>query len=126
MITALVLFAFFQIHCAAGNIHFAPNNRFEQFVFRLHYLCFTSCNLRLFIFTLYGAGFNSHQPFFQVLDFTFRTTILLIDVVRKFLNTEHISMIGHGNTLHSILHCFIDQTSDASLTVQKGILRMDV
>ncbi len=126
VITALVWLSFFQIHCAARHIHFTTDDGFEKFVFRFHYLGFASGNLRFFVLTLYGTGFNSRYPLFQVLDFTFRTAILLIDVVRKFLDTEHISMIGHGNTLHSILHRLIDQTSHACLTIQERILGMDM
>ena len=35
-------------------------------------------------------------------------------------------MIGHGYTLHPILHGFINQTSYASLTIQQRILSMDM
>ena len=126
VITALVRLPFFQVHRTAGDVHLTTDNRFKELVLRLHDLRLAGSYLRLLILTLHCAGFNPCNPLLQILDFPFRTAILLIDIVRKFLDAEHISMIGHGNTLHSILHCFIDQTSDASLTVQKGILRMDV
>ena len=126
VITALVGFSLFQIHRAARHIHFTTDDGFEEFVFRFYYPGFASGNLRFFIFTFYRTGFDSCYPLLQVFDFTFRAAILFIDIVRKFLDTEHISMIGHSNTLHSILHCFIDQTSDACLTIQERILGMDM
>ena len=126
VITALVRLPFFQVHRTAGDVHLTTDNRFKELVLRLHDLRLAGSYLRLLILTLHCAGFNPCNPLLQILDFPFRTAILLIDIVRKFLDAEHISMIGHGNTLHPIFHGFIYQTGDTCLTIQKRILRMNV
>ena len=45
------------------------------------------------------------------------------DVV-KFLNTEHVSMIGNSHALHAIVNGFIHKLFDARLTIQNRVVCM--
>ena len=126
VIPALVRLSLLFIHCTASHIHLTAYDRLEQSPFRIHYFSFTVSNLGIFIRTLHFTGFNSCNPLLQVLYFSFRTSIFLINIVRKLFNGEHVSMVRNGNTFHPVFHSLIDQCTDTGLTIQKRILRMDV
>ena len=126
VVTALVGLTLFLIHCTAGHIHFATDDRLEQFIFGFRYLRFASRYLRFLILTCYFTALYTGNPLFQVFYFPFRTTVLFINIVGEFLDTEHIAMIGNGNTFHTILHRLVYQTAHTGLAVKERILGMYV
>ena len=119
---ALVGFALFLVHAAACHIHFATDDWLEKLGFRLCYFGFAFRNLGFL--ALFGVAFvfQCGQCFLQVFDFTFRTAVLFIDVVGKFLDAKHVAMVGDGNTLHSVFHGFVHQLADAGLSVEQRVL----
>ena len=124
--TALVGFTFFLIHGAARHIHLTTDYRLEQFIFRLRKLCATISKFRVFVFASYLTTFNTGYPFFEVLNLSFRPAILFINVISELLNAEHIAVVSHGYPFHSILHSLVHQRAYAGLTIEKGVLGMNV
>ena len=49
-----------------------------------------------------------------------------VTIVEKLLYTEHISMVGNGNTLHSVGNSLVNELTDRRLSVKYGIIRMNV
>ena len=49
-----------------------------------------------------------------------------VTIVKQLLYTEHISMIGNGNTLHSVGNSLVNELTDRRLSVKYGIIRMNV
>ena len=52
--------------------------------------------------------------------------VYTITIIEKFLYTEHISMVGNGNTLHPVGNSLIDEFADGRLSVKYGIIRVNV
>ena len=126
VITALVGLPVPIEHTTTGHIHFTPEDRLEKLLLCGFQLLPAS---RKFFFRILALYFSFLQPGYlllQILDFTVRLAVLLIHIVEKLLDTEHIAMIGHGNPLHSIGHRLIHQSGNRSLAIQNGILRMNM
>jgi len=117
VITTLIRLSLFFIHRATGHIHLTTNDGLKQSGLSFSYFSFTDRYFGLLVFTFHFTGFNSGNTFFLILYFPLRSTIFLIDIISKLLDTEHISMIGYGNSLHPIFHGFIYQSTDAGLTI---------
>ena len=126
VIATLVRLPLLLIHGSAGHIHFTAYNRLEQLAFRFCHLGTTIGNLRFLVFTLYLTAFNTGNPFLEVLYLPLWPAVLLVDIVGELLDTEHISMVGHGNAFHTILHGLVNQPADTCLTIQKRVLGMDM
>ena len=50
----------------------------------------------------------------------------LVAIVKQFLDTHHVAMIGDGHAAHAVGQGFIDKFVDARLSVEDGIIRMYV
>ena len=122
----MVRFSLALVHGAASHVHFTPDDGFEQFGLGLGYLCPAGCDLSFGILAGEFAVFDFGYSFFLFLDFPLGAAVLLVDIVGKLFDAEHVSMVGHGNAFHAVLHGFVDQLADAGLSVQKGILGMDM
>ena len=72
------------------------------------------------------AALQGSNALLQVLDFSVRPPVLLVDIVEELLDAEHVAMIGHRNTPHAVGHRLVYQPGNGSLSVQYGILGMDV
>ena len=123
---ALVGFTFLFVHSAACHIHLATDYRFEQLIFSFRNLSAAVGKFRFLIFASYLAALDTGNPLLEILNISFRSAILLIDVIGKLLDAEHITVISYGNTLHSILHRLVNQRTYTGLTVEEGILGMNV
>src|SRR5574344_3134090 len=69
---------------------------------------------------------TSENRFERFLTLFFQTAIHLIAVIKKFLDTEHISMVGDGHTAHAVGTGLVHELLDASLTVKNRLISMDV
>jgi hypothetical protein len=69
---------------------------------------------------------TTEDRFERFLAVSFQFLIDTVTVVKKFLYTEHISMIGNGNTLHPVGNSCIDEFADRRLSVKDGIIRVNV
>ena len=119
---ALVLPAFLLVHGAVGHVHLAADDGLEQLRFRLGDFLSASRQLRLGLFVPLRNFFQLGDALLQVLDFPARAAVLLVDIVIKFLDAEHVAVVGDGNALHAVLHGLVHQAADAGLSVQQGIL----
>ena len=117
--SALVGLSLFLVHSAVRHIHLATNDGFEQFVFGFRQLDTAVRQFSFLIFASNPTTFYACNPFFKLFDFPFRTAVLLVDVIGKFFNAEHITVVGHGYSLHSVLHCLVNQSTNACLTIKK-------
>ena len=147
VITAVIALVLFHLKQTSGrHIHFATENRFEQFLLRFGQLLLRLLQLSFYrrelgsglpLFLLVGQGFpffRSHIApgfqgldfLFQGLDFAFYGTVLFIRIIKEFLDGHHVTVVGDGHSAHAVLHGLIDQTRHAGLTVEDGILGMYV
>ena len=104
-----------------GNIHLTPENRFEDFLAKLlhlsakfghlpfvaAFLCLGKCRLGI----LYG---------------TLGLAVLFVYKIKELLYAEHVSMVGYGDSRHTVGHCLVDKSRNGSLTVKDRILCVDV
>ena len=147
VITAVV--ALILVHLkqtSGGHIHLAPENRFEKLLLRFGQLLLSLLQLHLYRWK-FGSGlpllffgrqgipfFRSHiAPVFQGLDFllqrldlAFYGTVLFICIIKEFLDSHHVTVIGNGHSAHSVLDSLINQTRHTGLTVKNGVLCMYV
>ena len=111
VVSALVFFPVFIVQTFTGDIHFTTDNGLE----RLFRFCFFELGLQLrgnfLLDLLYGA---------------FQFTVFLFDVVVKFLHTEHISVVGQGDSRHTVIVRFVYQRLYACLPVENRILRVNM
>ena len=126
VVTALVGLSLLIKQPAAGHIHLTSDDGLEQFLLGRFQLLLAGSQFRFGIFRIRLAAFEGGNLLLQILYFTVYAPVFLVDVIEKFLDTEHIAMVGNGNSLHSIGHRLVDQTRYRSLTVQNGILGMNV
>ena len=49
-----------------------------------------------------------------------------LDVVGELLDAEHIAVVGDGDARHSVGYSLVNQVFDGRLTVEKGVLCVDV
>ena len=124
VIAALVGFTFFLVHRTTCYVHLTTDNRFKDTSFRrcnfLPAICQCSFLVLAFLLTTLDVG----HLLLQVLDFSFRTTVLLIDVVGEFFDAEHVAMVGHRDASHTVLHSLVHQAADTGLAIQQRILSM--
>ena len=124
VVSALVFFPVFIVQTFTGDIHFTTDNGLE----RLFRFCFFELGLQLrqlvlLVGVIVGYGGNF------LLDFlygAFQFTVFLFDVVVKFLHTEHISVVGQGDSRHTIIVRFVYQRLYACLPVENRILRVNM
>ena len=124
--TALVGLTFFLIHGAACYIHLTTDYRLEQLIFRFRKLRTTISKFRVFVFASYLTTFNTGYPLFEIFNLSLWPTILLVNVICELFNAEHITVVSHGYPFHSILHSLVHQRAYAGLTIEEGVLGMNV
>lgn len=78
------------------------------------------------VFALQLTAFYRGYFFLEVLNFALGSAVLFVDIIGKFLDTEHITVVGNGNSLHAVFHGLVYQLTDAGLTIEQRILGMDV
>ena len=69
-----------------------------------------------------GAICGFGEPTWVAVVFAIGFAILLIYIIKEFLDTKHITVIGYSNTFHTIGNSLIHQLGDRRLSVQDGIL----
>ena len=47
-------------------------------------------------------------------------------VIEKFLDAEHIAMVGNGHRIHAVGYGFVNQRGYLRRTIEGGVLRMNV
>ena len=124
VITALVRLTVTIEHPSTGHIHFTTEDRLEQLLLGSLQLLLASFQFSHRVFAFHLPLFQSGDFLLQVLYLAIGLAVLLIDIVEKFLNAEHVAMIGHGDSLHTVGHRLIHQTGDRSLSVENRILSM--
>ena len=126
VIPALVRLTFLILQTAAGYIHFTTENRLEQFLFRSLQLFLASSNLRFGAFRLFLTTFEGGNFLLQILNLPIRTPVLLVDIVEELLDSEHVSVVGHCDSPHTVGHGLVYQPGNGSLSIKNRILRMNV
>ena len=109
-----------------SDVHFAADDGFEQFPFGFGQTGLAGGYLRLRVVGLFLAAFERRDALFEVFDFIFDLAVLLVDVVIKFLHAEHVAVVGQGHAPHAVGYGFVDEALDAGLSVEDGVLAMDV
>ena len=66
------------------------------------------------------------QQLLQRLDLVVLLVVLLLDVVVKLLDTEHIAVVGNGDAGLAVAHGLVHQPGDGGLSVEDRILRVNV
>ena len=124
VIAALVGFTFFLVHRTTCYVHLTTDNRFKDTSFRrcdfLPAICQCGFLVLAFLLTTLDVG----HLLLQVLDFSLRTTVLLINVVGEFFDAEHVTMVSHRDASHTVLHSLVHQAADTGLAIQQRILSM--
>ena len=126
VVAALVGLAIFVEQAAVGHVHLAADDGFEQFPFGFGQTGLAGGYLRLRVVGLFLAAFERRDALFEVFDFIFDLAVLLVDVVIKFLHAEHVAVVGQGHAPHAVGYGFVDEALDAGLSVEDGVLAMDV
>jgi hypothetical protein len=107
---------------APCQIALAPYDRFKELALRfLQFIGelfpfaggFISCSQRLDLF----SQFPYLRPVWSV---------LFVAIVQEFLDAVHRSVVRQGDGFHAVSRCFVDQTLNACLPVEKRILGVDV
>ena len=60
------------------------------------------------------------------LDGILHLAVLLVHGVGEVLNTEHVAMVGEGETIHAVFLAFAHQIGHLRHAVEHGIMRVDV
>ena len=124
VISALVRFTLTMSHRATGHVHLTTDDGLEDACLGLSHLRAALGNGGLRVISGFLPALQGSNPFLQVFDFPLGATVLLVDVVGELLDAKHISMVGHGNATHAILHGLIDQSGHAGLAIKQGVLSM--
>ena len=66
------------------------------------------------------------QQLLQRLDLVVLLVVLLLDVVIKLFDTEHIAVVGNGDAGLAVAHGLVHQPGDGGLSVEDRILRVNV
>ena len=118
------LLALLLIKAARSHIHLASDDGLEALRLQLLHLSlalgYGSCG----VFALLLAALDGFDALLQVLDLAIDTTVLLVYIVREFLDGHHVSMVGHGNTTHAVGHSLVHQLGHTCLPVKYRILCM--
>ncbi len=130
VVAALVLLALFHRQTATGHIDLASYYRLEILLGQSVVLGFQSRHLR----SLLGGGrargihrgLQSGYLGLGGLYLVATRAVFLLHIVPKLLYTEHVAVVGNRNALHSVGDCLVDEPLNTRLTVQNGVLRMDV
>jgi len=122
VITALVRLTVAIEHPTARHIHFTAEDRLEQLLLGSLQLFFACFQLSHRVFTFHFPLFQTGDFLLQVLYFAIDLAVLLVDIVEKFLDSEHVAMIGHSDSFHPVGHRLVHQTRDGSLAVENRIL----
>ena len=88
----------------------------------------TGTGLRQLSLQLGTGGLVCHlgKLLLQLGDFIPRLAVLLVHIIEKLLDAEHVAVVGHGDGVHPVGQAFVHHTRDGGHSVLNGILRMDV
>ena len=86
--------------------------------------------LLMFLQTLIATTSHIHltaEDGFERFESFFLTTLVHVvtDIV-KFLDAEHITVVGDGHAFHAVVDCLIDEPFDTRLSVENGVVGMYV
>ncbi len=109
VVAALVLLALLHRQTATGHIDLAT-------YYRLEILLGQSVVL----------GLQSGYLGLDGLHLVATRAVFLLHIVPKLLYTEHVAVVGNRNAFHSVGDCLVDEPLNTRLTVQNGVLRMDM
>ena len=111
---------------AAGHIHFAAENGFEDFCFEAGYLLTQGLQLGLLVGHLLGAALNGFDALLRFFDIVLHRTVFLLHQIEKLLYPEHVAMVGQRQPLHAVFHGLVDQSRNRGLSVENRILGVNV
>ena len=104
-----------------GHIHLTADNRLEVFLLRS-----LDCRPGLGYSRRISGGLGFGKSTLSGLDRIFHLPVMLLAVVEKRLDTEHVAMIGHGKSRHTVGHSLLDKPGDSRQTIQQRIRSMYV
>ena len=120
---------------ATSHIHFAAIDGHEvdhglvfghSLLSSRHKFVVTHFSLRSACFGLKRAVGKGCEALLGSLECTLGFAFHLIHIVGKLFDAHHIAVVGNGHSFHSIGKSFVDKGRNGGLTVEDGILSMDV